>query len=329
VLTYRKGPESDPFYYIYNSQEWLSSYDPPRPFPFFINIEPTNRCQLDCVFCSRQLSNRPLGDLDVSLAAAIFKEAGRHDGAAVRFTGWGEPLLHPRILDLASLAKQEGLRLKIYTNGQSLTEGMMEGFVEMGLDDLQFSLQGLDRAQYEFNRVKGDYLRLERNIEMASRLRGSRERPFLSLLTSVLENELRAGDPQAFTDKWLRHVDKVAIDLTNLNFVSESWRAKPYLGSQSGGLKRGKCVDVFLALEIKYDGSIQFCGQDSQNRPAHTIGRFGEMTLTEAWTSEKMEAQRNLVGRGLGHDLSEVCRNCYHNTTKYELFKKAAPPGGD
>ncbi|MDR2406353.1 MAG: radical SAM protein [Deltaproteobacteria bacterium] len=324
MLAYKHGKESDPFYDIYSSREWLTDYDPARAFPFFINLELTNRCQLDCFFCSRQLSSRPLGDLSLDMARGIFDEAAEYPGTGIRFTGWGEPLLHEEARVIALMAKERGLRLKVYTNGLKLTKELMKDFMDMGLDELQFSLQGLNREQYLFNRRLSNYERLEENIIMASKLRGKRKRPFLSVLTSVLENELEEASPEGFTRKWLEYVDKVAIDLTNLNFVKSAKRVKPYLASQSSGLTRGKCVDVFLALEVKWDGSIQFCGQDASNLPSHTIGRFGDISLRDAWKGDRMEAQRNLVGRSLGHESSEVCRNCYHNTRKYELFKAQA-----
>jgi hypothetical protein len=327
LLAYRRGPESDPFHYIFSSSGWLRDFDPPAEFPFWVNLEPTSRCQLDCIFCSRRLSGRPPGDMDLGLAGEIFREAAGHPGAAVRFTGWGEPLLHPRIGELASLAKREGLRLKIYTNGLALTPGLFDLFRDVGVDDLQFSLQGLDGAQYEFNRRGARWEDAERRILMASGRRGSGTVPFLSILTSVLASELEGRDPRAFAERWLGHVDKVAVDLTSLNFVSGTEEARPYLALQSSGLSRGKCVDVFLALEVKYDGSIQFCGQDSEGRECHTVGRFGEMGLAEAWRHPRMEAQRDMVGRALGHDGSPVCRNCFHNTTKYDLFKRALGAG--
>jgi hypothetical protein len=197
----------------------------------------------------------------------------------------------------------------------------MERFIESGVDDLQFSLQGLTPFQYEKNRVGASYRLLEEKIEMASEIRGSRSKPFLSLLTSVLADEARQADPVAFTRRWLKTVDKVAVDLTNLNFVGGLNRVKPHLARQSKGLTRGLCVDVFLALEVKYDGSIQFCGQDANARPDHTIGGFPETSLAKAWLSPAMEAKRMAVGRNLGHDEFFVCENCYHNTDKYELFK--------
>jgi hypothetical protein len=133
---------------------------------------------------------------------------------------------------------------------------------------------------------------------------------------------LAQASPADFTRTFLDYVDTVAIDLTNLNFVAQSPRVKPFLNRQSAGLTRGLCVDVFLALEVKYDGSIQFCGQDALGRDDHTIGNVREMSLHKAWLGPRMEEKRQAVGRSLGHDKFYVCRNCYHNTTKYELFKK-------
>ena len=330
LLTYKNGPASDPLYDIYSSDAWLRDFDPPGAFPLFLNVEPTNVCQLDCLFCSRQLSKRPLGAMALEMAEAMAAEARgflgapRRPGPAVRFTGWGEPLLHPKIAELAGIFKKKGLRLKIYTNGLALPPELMKRLVELEVDDLQFSLQGLNEAQYLRNRVGSDWKRLRDNVAMAKEIRGRGSKPFLSVLTSALAGELSEGAPCSFTRQWLELVDKVAVDLTNLNFVSELDRVKPLLAEQSGGLRRGRCVDVFLALEVKYDGSIQFCGQDSRGLPEHTIGRLGETTLVEAWKGAAMEEKRDQVGRGLGHGDSPVCRNCYNNTDKYDLFKKAS-----
>jgi MoaA/NifB/PqqE/SkfB family radical SAM enzyme len=291
----------------------------------WVNLEPTNVCQLDCLFCSRQLSKRPLGYLDLSVAATIFQQMAQWPGAALRLAGWGEPSLHPQIGRLVAMIKSQGIKLKIYTNGLALTPELMDLLIDWQVEDLQFSLQGLTPEQYELNRRRASYKALEEKIIMASERRGSRKRPFLSLLTSVLADELNQADPVRFTQRWLNVVDKVAVDLTNLNFVRESPKVIPHLARQSPGLTRGLCVEVFLALEIKYDGSIQFCGQDAQGRPEHTIGNVRDLTLEKAWLSPAMAAKRESVGRRLEHAKSPVCQNCYHNTTKYELFKSLAP----
>ena len=209
--------------------------DPPRDFPFWVNIEATNLCNLDCIFCSRQLSTGPKGYMDDALLDKIIDEVRRFPGAAMRVAGWGEPLLHPGFPEQVRRIKSAGIPLKVYTNGTLLTEEIMAVFIRAGLDELQFSMQGLTPEQYEFNRHKSDYHLFRSKVELAARMKrqAGAQRPFLSLLTSVLAGELKSGDPASFIADWSRLVDKTAIDWTNLNFVRECERVRPLVDDQA------------------------------------------------------------------------------------------------
>lgn len=324
MLYYRHGEQSDPFFYIFSDPGWLHHYDPPRDFPFWVNLEATNQCNLDCLFCSRQLAVGRKGFLEANLLERIIAEVRNHPGAAIRLTGWGEPLLHPQFTNFVKRIKAAGIPLKVYTNGSLLTEDMMKALVDAGLDDLQFSMQGLTPEQYEFNRRKASFRTFREKVELAAKVRAQRNssRPFLSLLTSVLASELHAASPKLFIEHWSPLMDKIAIDLTNLNFVRDLERVKKLLVDQALSMIHRPCVDVFLAIEVKHDGLIEFCGQDAQAAPQHIIGQIPGMSIYQAWHSPKMERQRQLVGRELSHDNLVICRNCYHNTSKYDLFKE-------
>jgi MoaA/NifB/PqqE/SkfB family radical SAM enzyme len=324
MLHYKNGEPSDPFMFIFSDPGWLRDYDPPRPFPFWVNIESTNICNLDCLFCSRQLATGPKGHMSDETLARIVKEVAQYPPAAIRVAGWGEPLLHPRFLEHVRLIKTADIPLKVYTNGIKLTEDLMAGFIEAGLDELQFSMQGLTPEQYEFNRRKSDFNVFRQNVEMAARVRDRcrSTKPFLSILTSVLKSELTSASPSQFIEDWSPYVDKIAVDLTNLNFVKHLDRVKDLLADQALCQVHKPCVDVFLAIEVNYNGVIEFCGQDANQTPEHILGHVQDCSIHEAWHSPKMEAHRQLVGRDNRHDQMAICRNCYHNTDKYELFKQ-------
>ena len=324
MLYYKNGEESDPFLFIYKDPGWLRDYDPPRDFPFWVNMEPTNLCNLDCIFCSRQLCRGPRGLMSDDVLDRIIVETAANPPAAIRAAGWGEPLLHPDFPNHVRRIKQAGLKMKVYTNGTLLTEDIMEAFIEAGLDELQFSMQGLTPDQYEFNRRKSTYRLFREKVELAARIKKKLKsrRPFLSLLTSVLAGELRSASPPNFISDWSGLMDKIAIDLTNLNFVKNIPRVRDLLEDQALEMVHRPCVDVFLALEINYDGAIEFCGQDADHTPEHIIGNIRDMSIREAWTSPKMNAHRQAVGRDVRHDEFPICMNCYHNTSKYDLFKE-------
>ena len=324
MLHYRNGEQSDPFLFVYADPGWLRDYDPPRPFPFWVNIESTNLCNLDCIFCSRQLAKCPRGFMSDEVMDRIVGEVVQYPPAAIRIAGWGEPLLHPNFVEHVAKIKNAGIPLKIYTNGLLLTENMMTAFINAGVDEIQFSMQGLTPAQYEFNRRKAEYAKFQAAVETASRVRKKRgsAKPFLSILTSVLKSELEQASPRQFIQQWSDLVDKVAVDMTNLNFVRDCERVKDLLDDQAMPTKHAPCVDVFLAIEVNYSGLIEFCGQDADQTPDHILGNIQEMTIREAWTSEKMNDHRQTVGRDILHDSLPICQNCYPNTGKYELFKQ-------
>ena len=324
MLHYKHGEKSDPFWFIYSDPGWLRDYDPPRDFPFWVNIEATNLCNLDCIFCSRQLATGPKGLMSDEVLGRIIAETAAHPPAALRVAGWGEPLLHPRFSDHVRRIKEAGLPLKVYTNGVLLTEEIMTAFIEAGLDELQFSMQGLSPQQYEFNRRKSSFPVFREKVELAARLRekAGAERPFLSLLSSALKSELESADPGEFVREWSPLVDKIALDLTNLNFVRGCERVRDHLDDQALCLVHRPCVDVFLAIEVNHNGAIEFCGQDASQTPEHVLGNVMNMTIHEAWHSDKMNVHRQAVGRDVRHDDMVICRNCYHNTTKYDLFKE-------
>ena len=325
MLYYKKGENSDPFFYIYSSPGWLRDYDNPvRDFPFWVNIEATNLCNLDCIFCSRQLATCPKGYMDDEVLDRIVEEVRQYPGTAIRVAGWGEPLIHPHFAEQVKTIKAAGIPLKVYTNGILLTEEMMAAFIDAGLDELQFSMQGLDRTQYEFNRRKSNFDRFKSKVLMASEMKAERGngKPFLSILTSALRHELDEVHPQDFIAEWTPYADKIAVDLTNLNFVHECERVKDLLEEQALSMVHKPCVDIFLAIEVNYNGAIEFCGQDANQTQEHTIGHIPETTIHEAWHSAKMNAHREDVGRDTRHEEKIICRNCYANTSKYELFKE-------
>lgn len=81
-----------------------------------LQFTPTNRCNLNCSFCScserEQGLEMPLGDI-LKLVAGLPGLGCR----AVTITGGGEPLLHPHINDIIAAFAARGIRVGLVTNG--------------------------------------------------------------------------------------------------------------------------------------------------------------------------------------------------------------------
>ena len=114
-----------------------------------IYIEPTNRCNLECRTCMRNIWDEPLGQMEGSTFSRILE--GVRDlfpAPKIFFGGIGEPLAHPHIAEMVGQAKKIGSSVELITNGTLLTLEMSNRLLEAGLDMLWVSLDGATPESY-------------------------------------------------------------------------------------------------------------------------------------------------------------------------------------
>jgi MoaA/NifB/PqqE/SkfB family radical SAM enzyme len=114
-----------------------------------VYIEPTNRCNLDCRTCMRNVWDEPLGSMAASTFARIMEGVRAFSPPPlVFFGGLGEPLTHPDIVSMVGEAKRLGSRVELITNGTLLTPEMSHRLIDAGLDMLWASLDGASPESY-------------------------------------------------------------------------------------------------------------------------------------------------------------------------------------
>ena len=142
--------------------------------PRKLYVEPTNACNLDCKTCVRHTWDEPEGFMEWSTFESVadgLAQAASGEPGTVAFMGLGEPLLHPRFLDMVRAVKQRDLRAEATTNALLLDEVMAIGLLEAGLDQLVVSIDGASAEA--FGRVRSG-ASLERVVENVCRLHDSR-----------------------------------------------------------------------------------------------------------------------------------------------------------
>src|SRR5574340_321417 len=83
-----------------------------------VYIEPTNRCNLTCRTCMRNTWDEPLGTMSAPVFDRIIAGIGSLDvKPSVMFAGIGEPLSHPRLLDMVAQVHTLGCTVELTTNG--------------------------------------------------------------------------------------------------------------------------------------------------------------------------------------------------------------------
>jgi MoaA/NifB/PqqE/SkfB family radical SAM enzyme len=123
-----------------------------------VYIEVTNKCNLSCSTCMRNVWDVQFGRMAHETFERILVGLGDFaDKPELFFGGYGEPLFHPNILDMIEQAKQSGHRVSLITNGILLTEVVVDRLINIGLDMLWVSLDGASPECYADVRL-GDAL---------------------------------------------------------------------------------------------------------------------------------------------------------------------------
>jgi MoaA/NifB/PqqE/SkfB family radical SAM enzyme len=123
-----------------------------------VYVEVTNSCNFTCRICMRQVWDEPLGWMSEDVFERILDDLTAFDPLpTVFFGGYGEPLAHPRILDMIASARQIGASVELISNGTLLTETVARSLVEIGMDRLWVSIDGATPASYADVRL-GDAL---------------------------------------------------------------------------------------------------------------------------------------------------------------------------
>jgi MoaA/NifB/PqqE/SkfB family radical SAM enzyme len=128
-------------------------------------VEPTNRCNLNCVTCIRHSWDESPEDLDWTVYGRLIEGlAAFPEARTVAFAGFGEPLLHPRFPEMIRLAHESGLRTEITTNAMLLTPATAERLVYAGLDQITVSVDGTSNKSHGAVRPGASLDRIVRNV---------------------------------------------------------------------------------------------------------------------------------------------------------------------
>jgi MoaA/NifB/PqqE/SkfB family radical SAM enzyme len=115
-----------------------------------VYVEPTTRCNLTCRTCIRNAWEEPAGDMGPEVFERLLQDLAALDPSpGVVLGGFGEPLAHPRILEMVERVKALGVpRVELITNGCLLDQGTSRSLIEAGLDTLWVSLDGIRPESY-------------------------------------------------------------------------------------------------------------------------------------------------------------------------------------
>jgi len=308
VLRYiSRGSESDdPRYGEYRSR-W--NENPKKHivgrFPIHLDIESANFCNLKCKMCyhgfppPQPYTDFKPGYMDFDLYKRIIDEGAEKGLCSIKPQFRGEPLLHPRIVDMVRYAKDKGIiDVLMDTNATLLTEEKARGLVLAGLDKLICSVDGCTKDVYEKIRIGADFDTVLNNIKNFQRIKKEMgvDKPTVRVqMVDITEIHDQIEDYKEF---WGKIVEDVAVlDMLDL----EGGVTKTIVS------KEFQCPDLWQRLVITKSGYVGMCCGD--HRVMVVLGDVRQDSIEDIWHSDKLNEIRELHIKGESHKI-EACRIC-------------------
>lgn len=133
-------------------------------YPDMLLVEPTNRCNIDCIMCFRHYShNYEIGDMGDTIFEKLVPILPFVQ--EINLQARGEPLLHKHLLSWIKQAKTSGTKVSFFTHGLLLTPEVIEQLVAFPLDLLTVSLDAATKNRFEKIRLRANYDTIINNIE--------------------------------------------------------------------------------------------------------------------------------------------------------------------
>jgi len=257
----------------------------------------------------------------------IADEAGEY-GAWLRCTGGGEPMLHPRMVDMIEYAKRRGARVWLNTNSSMFGPGpkqrqRLDRLIAAGIDLIEFSMDAGDSDTYAKVRPpRGGYPRDPQrwwsehvdNVRAALMLRRELAAP-TRVVVSMIRQEALEGKLDEAVDFWLKDVgvDDVITRkfLTwddNTSIIAEHGLDR-HLYADLPAQRTQPCVWPFERLNVDTLGRIALCGQDISFRTADQFPNAWDQSLKSIWQGEAFNWYRRMHLDGRGTECWP-CRGC-------------------
>jgi sulfatase maturation enzyme AslB (radical SAM superfamily) len=181
-------------------------------FPTHLDIETSVTCQMRCPMCRRKQMPIDLkhGMMNFSLFRRIIDESVSRGVYSVKLSWRGEPLLHPKIVQMVKYAKEKGISdVAFLTNGERLTPSLVEGLVDAGLDWISISVDGTGET-YDRIRWPETSEGIIKKVTMLKKYRddANRKKPLIRIQTIYAAIK---DNPMEYFSVWEKIGDKIYV----------------------------------------------------------------------------------------------------------------------
>src|SRR3989338_8776176 len=114
--------------------------------PHVLHIEINNTCNLHCIMCPRERMNRKPGIMNFETYRKIIDDTASIVVPHVRLFMFGEPLLHPKLIEMIKYAKSKNIpKVDFKKNAPFIKKNISREIIVSVLDRFFFYFEGINK----------------------------------------------------------------------------------------------------------------------------------------------------------------------------------------
>ncbi len=303
--------------------------------PFYLQVETTTACNLNCSMCDSSVRNRKW---DYQFMPVDFFKKIINQLPFLKYlnlTGIGEPLLNKNIFEMVNIASKKKINVHFSTNATIINYDIADRLIRAGLYSICFSIDAADKQNYEKIRKGSSFEKVIENIkifiEKKKILRskiltqiycvGTKEN--LQQIPKIVELGAELGIDhirvQALYDHSGKNREILEQGLYSKSIVYEAKQIIEYAKrvaslnkisfaySPLDPVKNVACYMPFYISYITFEGFVTPCCLHGVDPRVINFGNLHDLPFKEIWNSKKY---RDFRIRLLSSVPPKICINC-------------------
>jgi len=312
----------------------LNMYLKNPPYPRYIEIEVTTRCNLKCIMCEHTYWDEPNRDMSLDEFKHIIDQFP--DLVWIGLTGIGESFINKQFMNMLEYVKSKDITVELYDTFYFIDKYTSKRLIAMGVDKILVSLDGATKDTYEKIRIGSDFDKVISNVRTLFEQKSlhNSDFPEVSFHFIIMKHNINevlpyidlvysiAGSESPIQFSQFLHNYK---DVNNLYIeVSEELISMVELRAKSLGIKiiwsldvpkikpmMSECIEWNMPFIFVNGDVIPCCASNEsgnrENQKKLKLGNVFETLFKEIWNNKLYQELRNGL---LNEQVPKQCINC-------------------
>jgi len=290
-------------------------------FPINILIEPTRKCNYNCIQCPRQTFTEIKNMDKMEITLEDFKHIMRQIGKylfTIRFWHYGEPLINAELTEMIKLAKKYQIFTVLSSNCSLLGGDVSAKLIECKLDYLIVSLNAATPKTHQRLTQRDDFNTVVDNLKqfIESKKQMNYKLPFINLQFIVMKDNLNE------IQEIKKASEAMGIDKLSFKYLGHKRRE---LGPDDADYRLNG-LEGILFCSLPYEESVICANGDVipcavDIRSDFIMGNIFQEKFRTIWNNNRYRDFRRIINKDINS--INICSDCpkKNNPNFYVKFK--------